>query len=128
MKLALDTNRYTDFCRGDAAVVRALEQAAAVFVPLIVLGELRAGFLVGTRAVENEGVLVQFLQRPGIHILTPDDETTRHYAALYRQLRLQATPIPTNDLWIAALVSQHGLTLYSRDAHFDRLPQIPRLQ
>jgi predicted nucleic acid-binding protein len=127
MNLAIDTNRYTDFCRGDAAVVQVLERAAAVFLPLIVVGELRAGFLAGTRAQENERVLQQFLQRPGIQLLIPDEATTHQYAALYRQLRQQATPIPTNDLWIAALVSQYGLTLYSRDTHFDRLPQIPRL-
>ena len=46
---------------------------------------------------------------------------------LYRQLRAAGTPIPTNDIWIAALVVQHDLTLFSRDAHFDALPQIPRV-
>lgn len=56
-----------------------------------------------------------------------DKETTHHYADLYLQLRHQGTPIPDNDLWIAALVVQHGLTLYSRDKHFHHLPQLPRL-
>jgi tRNA(fMet)-specific endonuclease VapC len=126
MNLAIDTNRSTDFCRGDVAVVQTLEQVTAIFVPLIVLAELRAGFLAGTRAAANEQVLQQFLLRPGVRVLTPDEPTTHHYAALYRQLRQQATPIPTNDLWIAALVIQHGLTLYSRDAHFHHLQQVPR--
>jgi len=53
--------------------------------------------------------------------------TTHHHARLFRQLRVQGKPIPTNDLWTAALVVQHDLHLFARDAHFDALPQIPRL-
>jgi predicted nucleic acid-binding protein len=56
--------------------------------------------------------------------LRPDDQTTHHHAAAYRQLRTQGTPIPTNDLWIAALVLQHSLKLHDRDRHFEHLPQI----
>ena len=55
-----------------------------------------------------------------------DDQTTHHYANVYRQLCAQGTPIPTNDMWIAAIVLQHSLTLCARDRHFDALPQIPR--
>ena len=75
----------------------------------------------------NEGVLRRFLLRRGVDVLMPDEQTTHHYAAVYRQLRQQGSPIPTNDMWIAALVLQHGLVLYARDDHFDHLPQIPRL-
>jgi tRNA(fMet)-specific endonuclease VapC len=42
-------------------------------------------------------------------------------------LKKAGTPIPTNDIWIAALAVEHSLVLYSRDAHFDRFPGIPRL-
>ena len=122
MNLAIDTNRYTDFCRGDPDVVKILESASSVSVPLIVLAELRAGFNASARPKENEAILQRFLRKPGVRILSPDDDTTRVYADLYLYLRQRATPIPTNDLWIASLVLQHGLTLYSRDAHFDRLP------
>lgn len=127
MRVALDTNRYVDFARGDAAVVATLETAEEVLVPLIVIGELRAGFAMGSRAVANEGGLRRFLLRSGVDVLCPDEQTTHHYAAIYRQLRAQGTPIPTNDMWIAALVLQHGLVLYARDVHFDHLPQLPRL-
>ena len=68
-----------------------------------------------------------FLRRPGISVLLPDELTTRHYAAIALQLRRQGTPIPINDVWIAALVLQHALTLYARDAHFDHLPQLMRM-
>lgn len=127
MRIALDTNRYTDFCRGVPAVVLALETAEAVFLPFVVLGELRAGFAVGRQGAQNEGILRQFLVRPGVAALYADDQTTQHYGALYRQLRTQGTPIPTNDLWVAALVQQHSLVLFARDRHFERLPQLPRL-
>jgi tRNA(fMet)-specific endonuclease VapC len=128
MRLAIDTNRYVDFARGVPEVVKAVETAEAVLVPFVVLAELRAGFLSGTRCEANEKILTQFLGRPGILALYPDHETTRHYSRLFLQLRRQGTPIPTNDLWIASLVVQHSLALYARDKHFDLLPQLPRKQ
>jgi tRNA(fMet)-specific endonuclease VapC len=96
-------------------------------VPLIVLGELRAGFLAGSRGTENEAGLARFLNSPRVDVLLADGDTGHHYARLFHQLRRQGTPIPTNDIWIAALVAQHQLYLFARDAHFDHLPQIPRL-
>ena len=60
-------------------------------------------------------------------MLFADDQTTFHYATVFRQLRLQGTPIPTNDIWIAALVLQHNLALHARDRHFDHLPQLARV-
>jgi tRNA(fMet)-specific endonuclease VapC len=127
VKLALDTNRYTDLCRGDGSVVDTVERADEVWLPFIVLGELRAGFAVGTQGPRNEAVLRRFLLKPGLGVLYADDQTTHHYATVYRQLRKQGTPIPTNDMWIAALVLQHSLVLCARDAHFDALPQLTRL-
>lgn len=126
MRLALDTNRYTDLCRGEASVVEAVELADEVWLPFIVMGELRAGFAVGKQGQHNESVLRRFLLKPGVDVLYADEQTTHHYGAVYRQLRKQGTPIPTNDMWIAALVLQHSLVLFARDAHFDTLPQLPR--
>jgi tRNA(fMet)-specific endonuclease VapC len=126
MRLALDANRYTDLCSGTAEVVALVEHADAVLLPFAVLAELRAGFAVGTSGIENERVLRRFLMKPGVAVLFADDQTTHHHAAVFRQLRRQGTPIPTNDLWIAALVLQHDLVLCARDRHFDHLPQITR--
>lgn len=127
MRLALDTNRYTDLCRGDESVVKAVENADEVLLPFIVIGELRAGFAVGKQGLRNDAVLRRFLLKSGVEVLYADDQTTHHYAAVYRQLRKQGTPIPTNDMWIAALVLQHSLILLARDTHFDALPQLARL-
>jgi tRNA(fMet)-specific endonuclease VapC len=127
MRIAIDTNRYVDFARGLADAVSRLRAAERILVPLIVLGELRAGFLAGSRAPENEANLARFLNSPRVDVLLADEDTTHHYARLFHQLRRQGTPIPTNDIWIAALVVQHQLYLFARDTHFDHLPQIPRL-
>jgi tRNA(fMet)-specific endonuclease VapC len=88
---------------------------------------MRAGFLCGSRSEENESNLVRFLNSPRANALHADDGTTHHFARLFRQLRVQGTPIPTNDIWLAALVMQHDLYLYARDRHFDALPQLARI-
>ncbi len=127
MNIAVDTNRYVDFCKGDPRAVEVIRQADLIYLPFITLGELRAGFLCGSRTLENERTLIRFLNSSRVEILIPDEQTTHHYAQLFRQLRQQGTPIPTNDLWIAALTVQHHLMLFARDQHFDHLPQIPKL-
>lgn len=127
MRLAIDTNRYRDLTDGDPDVVDVLERAEEIFVPFVVVAELRGGFAVGRKGLDNERALQRFLAKDAVSVLLPSDATTHVYATLYRQLRKQGTPIPTHDLWIAALTVEHSLTLFSRDQHFDHLPQIERL-
>jgi len=127
MKIAVDSNRYTDFCRGLPEVVEIIENAIEIHIPLIVLAEQRAGFAHGSSREKNERVLTKFLNNEGVFILSPDDQTTFFYADLYSYLRKKGKPIPTNDLWIAALVLQHNLVLFDRDSDFDYLPQLARL-
>ena len=127
MRFALDTNRYVDFCRGDIQAGDRVREAERIYLPFVSLAELRAGFLCGTQARHNERVLTRFLNSPRVRALYADEQTTHHYARLFQQLREQATPIPTNDIWIAALALQHDLPLYARDQHFDRIPQLVRL-
>ena len=127
MRLALDTNRYVDLCKGLAPTVDLVATADTVYLPFVVAAELRAGFALGRRGADNERVLRRFLQKDGVHLLLADEQTTFHYASVFRHLRERGTPIPTNDMWIAALVLEHNLVLHARDEHFDRLPQLPRL-
>jgi tRNA(fMet)-specific endonuclease VapC len=127
VRVALDTNRYVDLCKGVAETRALLEEAEAIVLPFVVVGELRAGFVHGRRQVENEGILRRFLMKDGVRVAYADDQTTHHYAAVFRQLRKQGTPIPTNDMWLAALVLQHNLALHARDKHFDHLPQLSRI-
>jgi len=72
-------------------------------------------------------ILRRFLLKDGVGVLFADDQTTHHYASVFRQLRKQGTPIPTNDMWLAALVLQHNLVLHAGDKHFNHLPQLARV-
>jgi tRNA(fMet)-specific endonuclease VapC len=126
MNLALDTNAYVDFFRGKDPSLSAVRSAQRIYLPFVVLGELRAGFLAGGRTARNEEGLTRFLTSARVEILFADEQTTHHYARLFAQLRRQGAPIPTNDLWIASLVLQHNLILLSQDGHFDAIGQLAR--
>lgn len=127
MIIALDTNRYRDLCEGVPEVVETLRRAEQVSLPLPVLAELRSGFACGSKGRKNEAVLNRFLNEPRVRITAPDDQTCFFYARIFRHLRDQGTPIPVNDLWIAAIVDQHHQVLYTRDAHFQHVPQLALL-
>jgi len=94
MKLALDTNAYTDLARGQPQLASLVSGAEAVYLPFIVLAELRAGFAVGTKCAENERVLTLFLGKPNVLVLYPDEATILNYTILYRQLRRAGKMIP----------------------------------
>lgn len=126
MNVALDTNAYSDFMRGESSRTEIIFGANQIFLPLIVAAELRSGFVAGELATRNAVEFQEFLREPQVSMLIPDEETTHHYARLYAYLKKKGRPIPSNDLWIAALVIQHGLILCTSDAHFDHLPQIPK--
>jgi len=122
VKIALDTNAHSDFMRGHADRVERIRAAREIFMPLIVLAELRAGFAAGNQESTNRGNLQRFLNSERVSVLLPDDQTTHHYSQLYVILRDKGVAIPINDLWIAALVVQHGLVLCTSDSHFQNLP------
>jgi len=124
VRVALDTNRLTDIFRGDQSLARTLEAAEEVWLPLIVLGEILAGFHGGNQRPRNEAVLRRFLAEPNVGVLAPGRETCEYYAQLFVQLRKAGSPVPDNDIWIAALCLEHDLTLITRDAHFTRIPQL----
>jgi tRNA(fMet)-specific endonuclease VapC len=127
MRVLLDTNRYCDFAEGNREAVEVIQNAVRLYVPFVVAAELRSGFLCGKLSRQNEKYLTMFLNSERVDVLYPEENTTHHYAQIFAQLRLQGTPIPTNDIWIAALAVQHDLLLYSRDSHFDKLPQVARI-
>jgi tRNA(fMet)-specific endonuclease VapC len=87
-------------------------------VPTIVLGELRTGFLLGSQRNENEKKLAHFLAHPMVEVLSVDLESGRLYAEIMVSLREAGTPIPSNDVWIAAIAAQTGSTVLTYDDHF----------
>ena len=127
MRILIDTNRYRDFCDNQPEALEIFQRAQRIAIPFVVLAELRAGFTAGSRGKENEKILNSFLNRRRVLALFADEQTTFHYARLFFQLRSQGTKIPVHDIWIAALAVQHSLILFSRDSHFEHLPQIPKL-
>jgi predicted nucleic acid-binding protein len=127
MRLALDTNAYVRAARGEAPQERILRAADGIALPFVVLAELRAGFAAGNRGRRNEAALATFLGSPRVEVLFADEQTTHHYARVFAELRRRGTPIPTNDLWIAALCLQHDLPLLTGNAHFERIPQLARM-
>lgn len=122
--LCLDTSAYSNFRRGNEDVAELLDRAELVGVPTVALGALRTGFLLGGRRRRNETELDAFLGNPAVQVLSVDAETSRHYAEIVAELREAGTPIPTNDIWIAATAARNGATVLTCDVHFEHIRRV----
>lgn len=120
-KLLLDTNIYSHALRGNPDVISVLRTTETIALSAITVGELLSGFRGGQRERENRAELADFLDSPRVKAFPIDEDTAEFYAVILDQLRRQGQPISTNDIWIAAVAMQHGLTLYSFDAHFRKI-------
>jgi tRNA(fMet)-specific endonuclease VapC len=127
MKFVLDTSAYSEFNRGNAELKQWFQSDYEIIVPLIVVGELRAGFASGDRRDENDQLLQRFLDSPNVHTATVTDETTRVFAQTYLELRLAGKPVGTNDLWIAAISIEHQCPLLTADSDFSRIKTLKLL-
>ncbi len=128
MELLFDTNAYVEVAKGNAAALQKLRRASLVHLTFVSLAELRAGFACGSKTQQNEKNLQRFLAAKRVSVLYADSETSLFYARIYATLRQNGTPIPTNDLWIAALALQHGLPVYTFDRHFNKVASIDVIQ
>ncbi len=123
--MILDTNGLSAVAEGDGAFEPILRTAAQVAIPVIVLGEYRYDISQSRHRKHYERWLDEYL--PEFRILDIDERTTISYSAIRAELKKAGTPIPANDVWIAALCRQHSLPLISRDRHFDAVRGITRL-
>ncbi|MBI2198250.1 MAG: type II toxin-antitoxin system VapC family toxin [Candidatus Rokubacteria bacterium] len=123
-RVLLDTSAYSGFMRGHAAIKHALQQADEIYFSPIVLGELLAGFRRGRNRARNERELQTFLSSPRVRGVGLDEETAERYAVIVEGLWKAGTPIPTNDIWIAASAMQYGLSILTTDAHYQRAAQV----
>ena len=123
--MILDTNGLSALAEGEPALEPLLRKAVQIAIPVIVLGEYRYGIAHSRHRKHYEGWLTTYLSR--FRILDVDEETTMFYRDVRTELKRAGTPIPSNDVWIAALCRQHRLPLLSRDHHFDAVPGIRRL-
>jgi tRNA(fMet)-specific endonuclease VapC len=126
-RYCLDTSAYSYFKRGEERVVSLLESAEWIGLPSIVLGELWMGFLAGSRAERNVAELREFLANPVVNELVVDGDVARVYAEIAIALRRAGTPIPTNDIWIAAAAANVGAIVLTHDDHFDQIKRVSSL-
>jgi len=124
IKVMLDTSAYSAYMRGNTEVRQALQEADEIYLNPVVLGELYAGFAHGGREKKNRDVLKEFLVSPRVRVAVIDEETSERYAAIITYLWSNGTPIPTDDLWIAATAMQFGLKLITTDSQYRDVPQI----
>jgi predicted nucleic acid-binding protein len=121
----LDTNAVSAWCDDDAALLAVLPTDRPLFIPAIVLGEYRFGIKVTRDRKIREAWLEDV--ESAVTVLDVNSETARHYADVREQLRKARTPIPENDLWIAALARQHELAVITRDGHFENVADLRRV-
>jgi tRNA(fMet)-specific endonuclease VapC len=123
--LILDTNALSAIADCEPAALTALVPYGRFAIPVVVLGEYRAGIMESRGRTEYEAWLLEMIASSTI--LNVDDETTYHYAAINLQLKRSGRPIPTNDIWIAALCRQYSSPVVSRDRHFDFVQGLKRI-
>jgi tRNA(fMet)-specific endonuclease VapC len=121
MKLLLDTSAYVGFKLGVDKVIDLVAGADHIFFSAVVLGELMFGFRNGSRFKENMEDLDLFLQHDAVETALIGRITADRYSRIASQLRKQGTPIPTNDIWIAAQTMEHGAELITSDKHFEKI-------
>lgn len=120
-KILIDTSIYSGALRGDLGIVQVLRQVSHIGISAISIGELLSGFKGGNREKENRKELGIFLDSPRVSLYSIDEYTAEYYCSILNRLKSLGTPIPANDIWIAAAAFQHGLQLYTRDKHFSHV-------
>ncbi len=123
-RFCLDTSAYSQFKRGHNKVSEILDGASYVAVPSIVIGELWLGFLGGAQVQENESELGQFLENSVVEEVPIDHDIARIYAEIVLALKAKGTPLPTNDIWIAAVAARVGAPVLTFDKHFHSIERV----
>ena len=124
--MILDTNALSAAAEDDPAVSAILAGVEQMAIPVIVLGEYRHGIAESRNRAIYESWLTGLLR--DCMVLDVNEPTTHCYAEITLELKRNGKPIPTNDIWIAALCRQHSLPLLSRDRHFDLVVKIKRVE
>jgi tRNA(fMet)-specific endonuclease VapC len=117
-KVLLDTNAYVALMRGDERVVEGLAAADLVYLSVVVLGELEAGFRGGSQYRRNRDVLEDFLSKQSVDTLPVSRETADVFGELKSRLKTRGKLLPINDVWLAAHAMETGAVLVTYDAHF----------
>ncbi len=121
MKILLDTNAYVHFKQNKKDVVDTIISASTILFSPVVLGELMFGFRNGTKFNKNMNDLSKFLEHECVELVQIGDITSDRYSRIANRLKRKGTPIPTNDIWIAAQTMEHGAELITADRHFEKI-------
>jgi len=121
VKLLLDTSAYSGFRRGAPSVVEKIAGSDSVLISPIVLGELLYGFRKGAKFEQNIRMLRRFLDHEAVDIAPVGEVTADRYSRIVVQLKKDGSPIPINDVWIAAQAMEHGAELLTSDRHFEQV-------
>jgi tRNA(fMet)-specific endonuclease VapC len=124
-RLLIDTNIYSYALRGDDGVVEVLKKAEQIGISVVSIGELLSGFKGGGREQKNREELEKFLDSPRVIVYSVDEDTSEFYAEILNNLKQIGKPVPTNDIWIAAVAFQNGLKLFTKDEHFMAIAGLP---
>jgi len=123
--MILDTNAISDLAENNWTLVEMVEQDTRATLPFIAVAEYQMGLLSSTRPQEGQAILDGLIEI--LPVLWAGSQTIRQYAEIANELKKRGRPIPTNDLWIAALARQHDMPILSRDSHFDHVPGVQRI-
>ena len=126
-RLCLDTSAYSNFKRGDGRSKELVDGAEWIGLPAIVVGELWTGFVLGRRREENARELEEFMANAVVVELSVDSQVARIYGEIVADLRSAGTPVPTNDIWIAAVAARAGATVLTYDDHFEAISRVGSL-
>ena len=126
-KVLIDTNIYSLAMKGDSNVVDVLRRIDIIGFSVISIGELYSGFKGGKREAKNREELNLFLDSPRVVVCTINVETADFYALILNNLKVAGTPVPTNDIWIAAVSFQYGYKIFTKDKHFNLIPGLAQL-
>lgn len=121
MKILLDTSAYVGFKSSRIEIVDMVANSNTVLFSSVVLGELLFGFRNGSRFRKNKAELNDFLSHDAVEVVGVGEITADRYSRIAFQLKQQGTPIPTNDIWIAAQAMEHGAELVTTDHHFEKI-------
>ncbi len=128
MPLLLDTNVLIKFLRGNEKIAKVVSTYEQILVPTVVIGEYKAGVAVETAVGHQQlSALEMFLDSTAVKIVGVTEDVANAYARIFRVLKANGTPIPQNDLWIAACAITKGAVVHSLDAHFGNVPLLERV-